>query len=284
MFKKFKPKTPGTRQLVLPAYEELTTQGDISGSKSRKSVRPLKSLSVFRKKTGGRDNLGHISCRHKGGGAKKLYRVVDFRRTKDRIPAKVASVEYDPHRSAHIALLNYYDGEKKYILAPKGIKRGDSVVSGEGSPIKVGCCMSLKSMPLGTAIHNIELRPNKGGKLVRAAGLSAQIIAKASGYVTLKMPSGEFRLFHEDCRATIGELSNADHNLRVEGKAGRMRWKGVRPTVRGTAMNPVDHPHGGGEGRHNGYIPRTPWGKVTKGLKTRDKSKTNKWIVKDRRK
>ncbi|MEG0037476.1 MAG: 50S ribosomal protein L2, partial [Victivallaceae bacterium] len=242
MFKKFKPKTPGTRQLVLPVYNELTMEGDLSGTKSRKSIRPHKGLSFFKKKTGGRDNLGHISCRHKGGGAKQLYRVVDFRRGKDGIPARVATVEYDPNRSAHIALVNYYDGEKRYILAPKGLKMGDNVVSGEGSPHKIGCCMSLKSIPLGTAIHNIELRPNKGGKMVRSAGLSAQIIAKSSGYVTLKMPSGEFRLFNENCRATIGELSNGDHNLRVEGKAGRMRWKGVRPTVRGTAMNPVDHP------------------------------------------
>lgn len=169
-------------------------------------------------------------------------------------------------------------------MAPKGIKRGDRVISGEGSPFKAGCCMTLKSIPLGISVHNVEMRPGSGGKLVRSAGLSAQIIAKTSGYVTLKMPSGEFRMLNEMCRATVGEVSNADHNLCVDGKAGRRRWKGIRPTVRGTAMNPVDHPHGGGEGRHNGYISQTPWGKVTKGLKTRDKRKSNKWIVKDRRK
>lgn len=284
MFKKFKPVTPGTRQLVLPSFEELSTEGDLKGNGSRKSLKGYKKLTFFKKSSGGRDNLGRISCRHRGGGAKRLYRVIDFKRNKDGITAKVASIEYDPNRSAYIALLNYLDGEKRYILAPKGISRGDEVISGEGSPFKVGCCMSLRSIPLGISVHNIEMRPNSGGKLVRSAGLAAQIIAKSHGYVTLKMPSGEVRMLHEECRATIGELSNTDHNLRVDGKAGRKRWKGVRPTVRGTAMNPVDHPHGGGEGRHNGYIPRTPWGKVTKGLKTRSKSKSNRWIVKDRRK
>lgn len=239
---------------------------------------------LFQKSSGGRDNLGHISCRHRGGGVRRHYRVIDFKRNKDGIEAKVASVEYDPNRSAYIALLNYVDGEKRYILAPKGIKRGDRVISGEGSPFKTGCCMTLKSIPLGLSVHNVEMRPGSGGKLVRSAGLSAQIIAKTAGYVTLKMPSGEFRMLNEMCRATVGEVSNADHNLCVDGKAGRRRWKGIRPTVRGTAMNPVDHPHGGGEGRHNGYISQTPWGKVTKGLKTRDKRKSNKWIVKDRRK
>ena len=284
MFKKFKPVTPGTRQLILPSFDELTTQGELDGSSSKRSVRPNKKLSFFKKSSGGRDNLGHISCRHRGAGARRHYRVIDFKRNKDGIEAKVASVEYDPNRSAYIALLNYVDGEKRYILAPKGIKRGDRVISGEGSPFKAGCCMTLKSIPLGISVHNVEMRPGSGGKLVRSAGLSAQIIAKTSGYVTLKMPSGEFRMLNEMCRATVGEVSNADHNLCVDGKAGRRRWKGIRPTVRGTAMNPVDHPHGGGEGRHNGYISQTPWGKVTKGLKTSDKRKSNKWIVKDRRK
>ncbi|WP_213358108.1 50S ribosomal protein L2 [Chlamydiifrater phoenicopteri] len=284
MFKKFKPVTPGSRQLVLPRFDELTKVGDLEESASKKSLRPQKKLSVFIKKSGGRDNLGRITCRHRGGGHKRLYRIIDFKRNKDGVPAKVASVEYDPNRSAYIALLQYVDGEKRYIIAAKGMQRGDEVLSGEDSPYKVGCCMSLKKIPLGSSVHNIEMRPGGGGKLVRSAGLSAQVLAKSNGYVTLKMPSGEFRMLHEGCRATLGEVSNADHNLRNDGKAGRRRWQGVRPTVRGTAMNPVDHPHGGGEGRHNGYIPRTPWGKVTKGLKTRAKRKSNKWIVKDRRK
>lgn len=210
--------------------------------------------------------------------------MVDFRREKENIPATVASIEYDPNRSAHVALLHYVDGEKRYIIAPKGLKRGDQVLSGEESPYRVGCCMALKAMPLGSVIHNVEISPNRGAKLVRSAGLSAQLVARSGGYATLKMPSGEFRLINENCRATFGEVTNAEHSLRVDGKAGRNRWKGIRPTVRGTAMNPVDHPHGGGEGRHNGYIPQTPWAMPTKGLRTRKKKKTTQWIVKDRRK
>ncbi|MBF5050750.1 50S ribosomal protein L2 [Candidatus Clavichlamydia salmonicola] len=284
MFKKFKPVTPGTRHLVLSTSEELTRVGDLTGGSSRKRVEPEKSLLALKKRTSGRDNFGHITCRHRGGGEKRHYRLVDFKRNKDGIPAKVATLEYDPNRSAWIALLHYADGEKRYILAPKGLQRGDKVLSGEGSPLSPGCCLNLRSIPLGISVHNLELKPNCGGKLVRSAGLSAQIIAKSTGYVSLKMPSGEIRLLHEDCRATLGIVSNPDHNLRVEGKAGRKRWQGIRPTVRGTAMNPVDHPHGGGEGRHNGYIPQTPWGQFTKGLKTRSKRKSNKWIIKDRRK
>jgi large subunit ribosomal protein L2 len=275
MPKKFKPTTPSQRQLVLPSFNELTRQGDLKGSKG---------LLLTKRRTNGRNNNGHITCRHRGGGHKRHYRMIDFRRDKDGIPAKVASIEYDPNRSAHVALLCYIDGEKRYILAPKGIQRGDQIFSGDKSPFRVGCCMRLKSMPLGSVIHNIEMQPGRGGKLVRSAGLSAQLVARANGYATIKMPSGEFRLVNETCRATFGEVSNAEHSLRVEGKAGRKRWKGIRPTVRGTAMNPVDHPHGGGEGRHNGYIPQTPWAKQTKGLRTRKKSKTTKWIVKDRRK
>lgn len=284
MPKKFRPNTPGMRHLVLASKKELTVQGELDGSQSRAELRPLRSLLAAKKRTGGRNNNGHITCRHHGGGHKRHYRMIDFKRNKDGIAAIVASIEYDPNRSTHIALLHYKDGEKRYILAPKGLKRGDEVISGVDSPYKTGCCMTLKLIPVGAMVHNIEMQPTRGGKLVRSAGLAAQLVARSGGYVTLKMPSGEYRLINEDCRATLGELSNAEHNLRVEGKAGRVRWKGVRPTVRGTAMNPVDHPHGGGEGKHNGYIPQTPWAKQTKGRKTRKKKKTMKWIVKDRRK
>lgn len=279
MVKKFRPTTPGTRKLVLPSNKELTRKEG-----SRQTVDPEKSLLESKRRTNGRNNHGRVTCRHRGGGHKRQYRLVDFKRDKDGIEANVASVEYDPNRSAHIALLHYKDGEKRYILAPQTLKKGDKVASGEKAPFKPGCAMALKDMPLGSVVHNIELIPGKGGKLVRSAGLSAQYLARSGGYVTLKMPSGEVRLINEKCRATFGALSNSEHMLRVEGKAGRMRWKGFRPTVRGTAMNPVDHPHGGGEGRHNGYIPQTPWAKETKGMKTRSKKKTKKWIVKDRRK
>lgn len=273
------------RQLVLPSKDELTKEREVDATKkTRAQVKPCKKLLAPKRRTNGRNNNGHITCRHRGGGQKRHYRIVDFKRNKDGVPAKVASIEYDPNRTAHVALLNYVDGEKRYILAPKGLKRGDEVVSGSESPYKVGCCMVLKAMPLGSVIHNIEMQPTRGAKLVRSAGLSAQLVARSAGYATLKMPSGEFRMINENCRATFGEVSNPEHSLRVDGKAGRTRWKGIRPTVRGTAMNPVDHPHGGGEGRHNGYIPQSPWAKQTKGLRTRKKSKTKKWIVKDRRK
>lgn len=284
MAKKFKPTSPSMRQLVLPSGLELTKLGEIDGTKSKASIKPLKSLLCPKRRINGRDNYGHITCRHRGGGHKRHYRCVDFKRDKESIPANVASIEYDPNRSAYIALLHYVDGEKRYIIAPKGLKRGDSVVSGDTSPFRVGCSMKLKAMPLGSVVHNIELRPMRGAKLVRSAGLSAQLMARSGGYATLKMPSGEIRMVNENCLATFGEVSNAEHILRVEGKAGRKRWKGIRPTVRGTAMNPVDHPHGGGEGRHNGYIPQTPWAMQTKGYRTRKKSKSNQWIVKDRRK
>ena len=272
MTRKFRPTTPGQRELVLNSNEELTKN------------RPEKTLLVKKLRINGRNHHGHITCRHRGGGHKKFYRLIDFRRDKENIPAKVASIEYDPNRSAHIALLNYADGEKRYILAPQGLKQGVTIRTTDEPVYDVGCCMRLKFMPLGSVVHNIEVVPGRGGQLVRSAGLSAQLMARSNGYVTLKMPSGEVRLVNETCRATFGSLSNADRNLRVEGKAGRMRWKGIRPTVRGTAMNPVDHPHGGGEGKHNGYIPQTPWSMYTKGYRTRKKSKTLKWIVKDRRK
>lgn len=280
MVKKFKPKTPSLRQLVLPSNEQLTKRS----SKGKALVKPTKSLLLPKRRTNGRNNQGRITCRHRGGGHKRHYRMVDFKRDKLGIPAKVASIEYDPNRSAFIALLNYADGEKRYILAPEGLKKGDQVATTEGAPFKTGYCMKMKFMPLGSVVHNIELVPGRGGKMIRSAGTSAQLVARSGGYVTLRMPSGEVRLVHENCVATLGVVSNAEHNLRVEGKAGRKRWKGIRPTVRGTAMNPVDHPHGGGEGRHNGYIPQTPWAKPTKGLRTRKKSKSRKLIVKDRRK
>lgn len=284
MLKKFRPTSPGMRQLVLPNNHELTKAGEISGDSSRGKVEPARGLLTKKSRINGRNNNGHITCRHRGQGHKRHYRIIDFKREKDNIPAKVASVEYDPNRSAHIALLHYVDGEKRYIISPKGLRRGDEIFSGAQSPFKVGCCMPMKFMPLGSVIHNVEMHPGKGAKLVRSAGLSAQLMARSGGYATLKMPSGEFRMINEDCRATFGEVSNNEHNLRVEGKAGRKRWMGIRPTVRGTAMNPVDHPHGGGEGRHNGYIPQTPWAVPTKGYKTRPKRKSTKFIVKDRRK
>jgi large subunit ribosomal protein L2 len=280
MTRKFRPVTPSQRHLVLTSNDELTRIGD----SKRQTVRPEKSLLEKRIRANGRNHHGHITCRHRGNGHKRFYRVVDFLRDKEDIPAKVASIEYDPNRTAHIALLNYADGEKRYIIAPQGLKAGDEVKTSNEPPFNTGCCMRLKFMPLGSVIHNIEMQPGKGAKLVRSAGLSAQLMARSGGYVTLKMPSGEVRMINEDCRATFGAVSNAERNLRSEGKAGRSRWKGIRPTVRGTAMNPVDHPHGGGEGKHNGYIPQTPWAMYTKGFRTRSKRKTNKWIVKDRRK
>lgn len=280
MLKKYRPITPGTRQLVLPANELLTR----AKPGSRATVKPTKSLLASKKRISGRNNNGHITCRHKGGGHKRQYRIVDFKRDKENIPARVHSIQYDPNRSAYIALLNYVDGEKRYILAPHGLKAGDMVQTSQEPPFSIGCCMRLKHMPLGSTIHNIELIPEKGGKLVRSAGLSAQLMARSGGYATIRMPSGEVRNINENCRATFGAVSNSEHNLRVEGKAGRMRWKGVRPTVRGTAMNPVDHPHGGGEGKHKGNIPQTPWAVYTRGLRTRSQKKSNKFIVKDRRK
>lgn len=280
MLKKFRPITPGTRQLLLPMNETLTRAND----KTRATVKPTKSLLLTKKRTCGRNNMGHITCRHKGGGHKRHYRIIDFKRDKENIPAKVASIEYDPNRSAYIALLNYADGEKRYIIAPEGLKKGDVVKTSSEPPFSVGCCMQLKHMPVGSTIHNIELVPGRGAQLVRSAGQFAQLMARSGGYATIRMPSGEMRLIKETCKATFGTVSNSEHNLRVEGKAGRNRWKGIRPTVRGTAMNPVDHPHGGGEGKNKGNIPQTPWAQFTRGLRTRSKKKSNKFIVKDRRK
>lgn len=279
MMKKFRPITAGQRHLVIVERDQLTR---VEGG--RATVAPEKSLLVAKRRTNGRNHHGHITCRHKGGGHKQFYRLIDFKRDKEGIKAKVASIEYDPNRSAYIALLHYVDGEKRYIIAPQNLKVGDFVSTTDEPPFSVGTCMKLKFMPLGSTIHNIELVPGQGAKLVRSAGLSAQLMAKSDGMITLRMPSGEIRLVNENCRATFGVVSNPEHNLRAIGKAGRSRWLGIRPTVRGTAMNPVDHPHGGGEGKHNGYIPQTPWAQYTKGYKTRSKKKSTKMIVKDRRK
>jgi len=272
--KKFRPITPSQRMLLLPSNEELDV----------KKKGGCKSLIRAKKRTNGRNNNGHITCRHRGGGHKKRFRIIDFRREKEDIDAKVVSIEYDPNRSAHIALLFYADGEKRYILSPQGLKVGAVVRTSSKPPYKIGCCMKLKQMPLGSVIHNIEMKPGRGAKLVRSAGLSAQLVARSSGYATVRLPSGETRLVKDECKATFGILSNAENNLRVEGKAGRIRWMGIRPTVRGTAMNPVDHPHGGGEGKSKGHLPQTPWAQYTKGYRTRSKKKTNKWIVKKRKK
>lgn len=270
--KKFKAKTPGQRRLLLPSNAEI----------SDKCKGAEKSLLLPKRRTSGRNHSGHITCRHKGGAHKRQYRIVDFKRDKEEIKAKVVSIEYDPNRSSFIALLHYVDGEKRYILAPQNLKRGDVVCTSKEPPYDVGVCMCLKHMPIGSVIHNIELHPGKGGKIVRSAGLSAQLVAKGEGYATVKLPSGEVRLIKEDCKATFGVLSNAENNLRVEGKAGRKRWFGIRPTVRGIAMNPIDHPHGGGEGRGKGNHPTSPWGMPTKGYRTRNKKKSNRWIVKGR--
>ncbi|MBI3900873.1 MAG: 50S ribosomal protein L2 [Chlamydiia bacterium] len=273
MPKTFRPITPSQRKLVLPVLTELSP-----GEKPAP-----KSLFLPKRRKNGRNHHGHITVRHMGGGHKKKFRIIDFRRDKENIPAKIASVEYDPNRSALIALLYYKDGEKRYILAPQGIKVGDWVSTSDEPPFNIGCCMRLKFIPLGSVIHNVELYPDRGAKLVRSAGLSAQLVARANGYATIKMPSGEMRLVREECRATLGAVSNAEHNLRVVGKAGRSRWLGIRPTVRGTAMNPVDHPMGGGEGRGKGNHPQSPWAQFAKGFRTRSPKKTRKWIVKERR-
>ena len=280
MLKKFRPITPGTRQLVLPKNELLTRRDEESSA----VVKPHKALLAKKTRTNGRNNAGHITCRHKGGGHKRHYRLIDFKRDKEGITAVVDSIQYDPNRSAYIALLNYADGEKRYVLAVQGLKKGDKVMTGDDANFSVGNCMRLKSMPIGSTVSCVEMIPGKGAKLIRSAGISAQLMARSGGYATLRMPSGEMRMVNENCRATFGMVSNPEHNLRVEGKAGRMRWKGVRPTVRGTAMNPVDHPHGGGEGKHKGNIPQTPWALYTRGLRTRSQKKSTKFIVKDRRK
>ncbi|RDB31381.1 50S ribosomal protein L2 [Candidatus Similichlamydia laticola] len=277
MIKKFRPLTPCSRFLTLESRDGLATSSEKDGVKRPKYLRRIKHS------TGGRNNCGRITCRHRGGGHKRFYRLIDFVRMKDDVPARVVAIEYDPNRSARIALLFYKDGEKRYILAPSGLVVGQTVLSGKGAPYRPGSCMSFRDMPVGSLVHNIEMVPGRGGKLVRSAGSSAQFMGCSDGYARVRLPSGEVRRICESCRATIGSLSNAEHSLRVEGKAGRRRWLGIRPSVRGTAMNPVDHPHGGGEGKHNGYIPMTPWAMQTKGLRTRKKRKSSKFIIRDRR-
>lgn len=270
--KKFKPTSPGRRQMTVSTFEEITKS------------EPEKSLVQPLKKTGGRNAQGRLTVRHRGGGHKRLYRVIDFKRDKDGIPAKVAAIEYDPNRSANIALLNYADGEKRYMIAPEGLNVGDQVISGPEADIKVGNALPLRNIPVGTVIHNIELKAGKGGQLVRSAGNAAQLMAKEGNYGHVRLPSGEVRLIHLDCKATIGQVGNLDHENINLGKAGRARWLGIRPTVRGVVMNPVDHPHGGGEGRSPvGRNPVTPWGKPALGAKTRKKNKpSDKMIVKKR--
>jgi large subunit ribosomal protein L2 len=269
--KRYRPTSAGRRFLTVMDFSELTKK------------EPEKSLIEVKKKHSGRNNNGHITVRHKGGGYRKQYRIIDFKRTKDAVPAKVAAIEYDPNRSARIALLHYRDGEKRYILAPLGIKVGDVVESGLKADIKTGNALPLSSIPLGTVVHNVELRPGEGGKLVRSAGGSAQLMAKEGDYATLRLPSGETRKVLLVCRATIGQLGNVDHENEVVGKAGRQRHRGKRPSVRGVAMNPVDHPHGGGEARStSGRPPTTPWGKMTMGKKTRRNKRTTKLIVRRR--
>ncbi len=271
--KHFKPYTPSRRNMTVSTFEEVTKKT------------PEKSLLAKKKKNAGRNSYGRITVRHQGGGNRQKYRIVDFKRNKDNMEAAVIGIEYDPNRSANIALIQYEDGEKAYILAPQGLTDGDKVISGETVDIKPGNAMPINAIPVGTLIHNIELNPKQGGKLVKAAGQSAQLMAKEGKYAHVRLPSGEMRLILSTCRATIGAIGNSDHENVKIGKAGRKRHMGIRPTVRGSVMNPVDHPHGGGEGRapvgHAG--PLTPWGKPALGYKTRNKKKlSNKFIVKRR--
>lgn len=272
--KKYKPTTPGRRNMTGFTFEEITKK------------EPEKSLVVSLNSTGGRNSQGRITARHRGGGHKRKYRIIDFKRNKDGVPAKVAAIEYDPNRSARIALLHYLDGEKRYILAPVGLQVGDMVESGPDADIKPGNALPIANIPVGTIIHNIELQPGKGGQLARSAGTSAQLMAKEGNYGTVRLPSGEFRLVLQTCRATVGQVGNVDHENMVIGKAGRSRYLGKRPHVRGVAMNPVDHPHGGGEGKApiGRPGPVTPWGKPTLGARTRKKKASDRLIVRSRRK
>ncbi|PYQ08194.1 MAG: 50S ribosomal protein L2 [Acidobacteria bacterium] len=270
--RKFNPTSPGRRFMTTLTFDEITRSS------------PEKSLTEPLRRTGGRTNRGRISIWFRGGGHKRRYRVVDFRRDKRDVPAKVAAIEYDPNRSARLALLHYVDGEKRYILWPEGLAVGATVVAGEGADILPGNCLPLKMIPAGTMIHNVELRPGKGGQMVRSAGGAAQLVGKEGDYAQVKLPSGEVRMVGVDCHATIGQVGNLDHKNVSVGKAGRTRWKGRRPHNRGVSMNPVDHPHGGGEGKTSGgRHPVTPWGKPTKGYKTRNNKRTQKFIVKRRK-
>lgn len=271
--KSFKPTSAGRRTMTVLSSEDVTQR------------KPERKLVVKLTKSGGRNNKGRITCRHRGGGHKQRYRIIDFRRDKVGVPGRVITIEYDPNRTCRIALVCYADGEKRYILCPEGLTVGHEVLSSSHADIKVGNCLKLKHIPLGTGIHNIELRPGKGGQLVRSAGASAQLMAREGNYALIRMPSGELRKIHIDCRATIGKVGLSDHFNVSLGKAGRKRWLGFRPSVRGVAMNPVDHPHGGGEGRTSGgRHPVTPWGIPTKGKKTRHNKVSSKFIVKRRTK
>ncbi len=272
--RKLKPRSPGVRFHTISGFDDIT-----------KST-PEKSLLVSLSRKGGRNNNGRITAKRRGGGHRKQYRVIDFKRRKDGIPAKVVGVEYDPNRSARIALLSYSDGEKRYIIAPSKLNVGDVLMSGENAEIRIGNCLLLKDIPEGTLIHNVEMRPGKGAQIARSAGSGVQLMAKEGDYVTLKLKSGEVRLIHRNCRATIGTVGNADHENISIGKAGRVRWMGIRPRVRAVAMNPVDHPMGGGEGRSSGgRHPCSPWGQIAKGLKTRKVKKlSNKFILSRKRK
>ena len=268
---KVNPTSPGRRGVIKVVSPELHKGA------------PYEPLLEKKSKNGGRNTNGRVTVRHQGGGHKQRYRVIDFKRDKTGIPAKVERVEYDPNRTAHIALLLYADGERRYILAPKGIQQGDELMSGNEAPIRSGNALPMRNIPVGTTVHNIEMKPGKGGQMARSAGAGVQIVAREGGYATLRMRSGEMRKVMAECMATIGEVSNFEHNLRKLGKAGATRWRGVRPTVRGVAMNPVDHPHGGGEGRTSGgRHPVTPWGVPTKGYKTRKNKRTTKLIVRRR--
>ncbi len=273
--RKYRPTSPARRFMSVSKFEEITTD------------KPEKSLVVGLNKRAGRNHQGRITVRHHGGGHKRKYRIIDFKRNKDGIPGRVATVEYDPNRSARIALINYVDGEKRYIICPLGLKVGDTIVSGPEADIKVGNALPLVNIPVGTVVHNIELYPGRGGQLARAAGAEAQLLAKEGGYVQVRLASGEVRMVRKECRATVGQVGNLDHENISIGKAGRSRWRGIRPTVRGVVMNPSDHPHGGGEGRApiGRKSPMSPWGKPTLGKKTRKKNHvTDKYIVHRRKK
>ncbi|NUL82814.1 MAG: 50S ribosomal protein L2 [Armatimonadetes bacterium] len=272
--KQWKPTSPGRRFMITSSFEDITTD------------EPEKSLTIGLRKTGGRNNQGRKTARNRGGGHKRLYRIIDFKRNKENVPGKVAEIEYDPNRSSRIALIHYADGEKRYILAPVGLSQGDTVVSSTEADIKPGNALPLRNIPVGTVVHNIELTVGKGGQIVRSAGSSAQIVAKEGNYAQIRLPSGENRLVHLQCRASIGQVGNVDHENESWGKAGKSRWKGRKPKVRGSAMTPRDHPHGGGEGKTGVGMkhPKTPWGKPAMGVKTRKNKRTDKFIVRRREK
>ena len=269
--KRYKPTSDGRRGMSVSTFEEIT------------KFKPEKSLLEPKKRTGGRNNQGRITARHRGGGSYHHYRVIDFKRNKHGVPATVVGIEYDPNRTSRIALLEYSDGEKRYILAPLGLNVGDTVMSGPTAEVRVGNALPLRNIPTGSQVHNVELQIGKGGQIVRSAGATAQLMAKDGNYATLRLPSGEMRMVHLNCMATLGQVGNLDHQNIVIGKAGRNRWRGIRPHVRGSAMNPIDHPHGGGEGRApRGMPPKTKWGKPAYGVKTRNNKRTDKFIVRRR--